>query len=60
MLGQKMSNILSVGIGGFIGAILRYLISGLTNKYLGPGFPYGILTVNILGSAAIGFFLAAV
>jgi len=46
-----------IGIGGFIGAILRYGISGWVHRMLGAGFPYGTLAVNVLGSFILGFFL---
>ena len=47
--------LISVGIGGFIGAILRYSISSYLGKLLGGSFAYGTLGVNILGSFIIGF-----
>ena len=47
--------ILSVGAGGFIGAILRFLISGWVQKATPTLFPVGTLTVNVLGSFIIGF-----
>ena len=49
--------ILIIGIGGFLGAILRYSISGWIHKLFGSGMPYGTLAVNILGSFILGFFL---
>jgi fluoride exporter len=50
-------NILIIGLGGFIGAILRYSISGWVHKVVSSTFPYGTLAVNILGSFILGFFL---
>ncbi len=50
-------NILIIGLGGFIGAILRYAISGWVHKLVSSTFPYGTLAVNILGSFILGFFL---
>ena len=50
-----MKTLVAVGLGGFIGAIARYLISGWAQKLLGAPFPVGTLTVNVLGSFAIGF-----
>lgn len=47
--------ILSVAIGGSIGAVLRFLISFYTHKALGSSFAYGTLGVNFLGSLIIGF-----
>jgi len=47
--------LLAVALGGAIGASGRYLISTGVHKVLGAGFPYGTLTVNVLGSFLIGF-----
>ena len=47
--------LLSVGIGGFIGAVLRFTLSGWVQKATASTFPFGTLTVNILGSFFIGF-----
>jgi CrcB protein len=50
-----MKALLLVGTGGFIGSVLRYLISGLAFRLLDrPWFPVGTLTVNLLGCLAIG------
>ena len=54
-----MFRILIVGIGGFIGASLRYIISGLMIRVFGDSFPYGTLFVNILGGLLIGFIMEA-
>jgi len=51
--------ILVVGIGGFIGASLRYIITNLSIKILGNSFPYGTLFVNILGGFLMGFIMEA-
>ena len=42
-------------IGGGIGAILRYSLSGLIQKQSGSLFPYGTLAVNLIGALIIGF-----
>ncbi len=47
--------ILAVGIGGFIGAILRFSGSYYINKLIGASFPFGTLGVNVIGSFLIGF-----
>jgi CrcB protein len=50
-----MGQIVLVGIGGFIGSILRYLMSGWVYRILdNPWFPYGTLAVNVLGCLLIG------
>ena len=51
-----MTNILLVGFGGFIGSILRYLVSGYVQQASkSVGFPYGTLVVNVIGCFVIGF-----
>jgi len=49
--------ILIIGLGGFIGAVLRYSISGWVQKLFSGNFPYGTLAVNIIGSFILGYFL---
>ncbi len=39
------------------GANLRYLLSRLAARELGPVFPYGTLFINIVGSFIVGFFV---
>lgn len=48
---------LYVGLGGFLGANARYLISRAAARWLGPSFPYGTLLINFTGSVLLGFFL---
>jgi CrcB protein len=50
-----MRQIIIVGLGGFIGSILRYLVSGWVQRLSDtPLFPYGTLGVNVLGCLAVG------
>jgi CrcB protein len=52
-----MYKIILVGVGGFIGAILRYLISGFVQSLSQSiAFPNGTLAVNIMGCFLIGLF----
>ena len=47
--------ILFVGVGGFIGAILRYLVTNWVQDTLHTlSLPYGTLTVNMVGCLLIG------
>ena len=46
-----------VFIGGGIGSVLRYMMSGWVYAVWGSNFPYGTLAVNVSGSFVIGFFL---
>ncbi|CAM3588642.1 Putative fluoride ion transporter CrcB [Vibrio aerogenes CECT 7868] len=48
-----------VAVGGAFGACSRYLISELCVFLFGKGFPYGTLTVNVLGSFMMGLLIAA-
>ncbi len=49
-----MTNILIIAIGGAAGALLRHWLSGGAHLLLGRGFPYGTLTVNVLGALVAG------
>lgn len=51
-----MVDALVIGTGGAIGAVLRYLLSLWTEKYLGNRFPWGTLIVNVTGSFLLGVF----
>ena len=48
---------LQVALGGAIGAALRFLAGVGIFKLTGPGFPLAILSVNIVGSFAMGMFV---
>ena len=50
-----MNTVLAVGIGGFFGAISRYLIATWIQKLSSSFFPIGTLSVNVIGSFLIGF-----
>ncbi len=48
-------HILSIALGGAIGATLRYTVSGAAYDRFGTDFPYGTLAVNVIGCFLIGF-----
>lgn len=50
-----MNQLLAIAIGGAIGATLRFVVSTNVHRLLGKDFPYGTLTVNVLGSLLMGF-----
>jgi CrcB protein len=54
-----MLPVIYIGIGGFIGAVSRYL---LVRYFLGlfPSFPVGTLAVNVLGSFVLGIIVYAI
>jgi CrcB protein len=48
---------LAISVGAIVGANLRYWMSRSAVRLLGPVFPYGTLSINVLGSFVLGFFL---
>ena len=51
-------NILYLIVGGILGTLARYFVSGGVYRSLGINFPYGTFVVNLLGCFIIGFFMA--
>jgi len=49
-----MKPVVFVGLGGFIGAVSRYLTSLLVSKFTGNGFPWGTIAVNMIGCLILG------
>jgi CrcB protein len=50
--------LLLIGLGGFAGAISRYLLDGwVTDRTVGA-FPWGTLAVNLSGSFVLGLLFA--
>lgn len=52
-----MLNLVYVGVGGCIGAMLRYVISIASSKIFTTAIPCGTLIVNVLGGILIGFIM---
>ncbi len=52
-----MQNYFVVFIGSGIGGMLRYWMSSFVFKFLPEDFPFGTLSVNLLGSFLIGMFM---
>jgi len=50
-----LRELLIIGFGGFIGAILRYVISGIVPAKF--GIPTGTFIVNLIGSFIVGFVM---
>lgn len=48
-----------VAMGGALGAVARYMTVRWVGHLVGTGFPYGTLTVNILGSFILGALVEA-
>lgn len=46
-----------IAIGGGLGAVARHFLSTLVYKFADGGFPWGILTVNVVGGFAMGLIV---
>jgi CrcB protein len=47
-----------IGLGGFAGAISRYVVDGFVSDRTGGSFPWGTLVVNASGSFLLGLLFA--
>ena len=50
-----MYRVLLIGIGGALGSVMRFGVSGLTYRVTGGTFPAGTMAVNLIGAFAAGF-----
>jgi len=50
-----VKQVLAIAAGGALGAVLRWYVAGFVQRLSGSAFPWGTLTVNILGSFVLGF-----
>jgi fluoride exporter len=55
--GRDMPLIL-IGLGGFAGAVARYLVDTEITARVGHAFPFGTLVVNLTGSFTLGLLVA--
>ncbi|WP_404927253.1 fluoride efflux transporter CrcB [Mesorhizobium sp. ORM16] len=53
-----MFNLLLVAAGGGIGAGIRHLTNMGSLRLVGPNYPWGTMAINIVGSFAMGLFIA--
>ncbi len=49
---------IAIGAGGALGAMARHGVGLVAMRALGPNFPWGTLGVNVIGSFAMGLFIA--
>ncbi len=52
-----MMSFLQVGLGGAIGAMLRFGVALAMSRVSAAGVPLGVLSVNVLGSFLMGVFV---
>src|ERR1700693_1369516 len=53
---KLLERYLMVALGGAIGTVARYWLSGVVAQMVGETFPWGTLLINVSGSFVIGFF----
>ncbi len=53
-----MLKLIYIALGGAIGSLLRYSVSGFAQRLSSPSFPAGTLAVNVIGALAVGFLWA--
>jgi len=56
----KFDTYLAIGIGGFIGAILRAYTAGLVNHAFKHDIPFGTIAVNLIGSFILGSLIGLI
>lgn len=56
---MNLESCVLVLIGGFVGGVCRFFLSGVVGRSIGETFPWGTLVVNVSGALAIGAFAGA-
>lgn len=51
--------LLTIACGGALGSLMRFQITHWLTRWLGNGFPYATLSINVFGSFLIGLLMAA-
>ncbi|WP_374089404.1 fluoride efflux transporter CrcB [Methylomicrobium lacus] len=54
-----MNQLIVIALGGACGSVVRFLVSSGVYQWLGRGFPFGTLAVNVIGSFLIGLLAEA-
>jgi CrcB protein len=55
-----LPNLLAIAVGGALGALSRYGLVHLVAGFVGRGFPWGTLLVNVVGSLIMGLLFVVV
>lgn len=56
-LKHMITTLFQVALGGALGAVARWLTGMGVYRVFGPGFPSGVVIVNVVGSLAMGAFV---
>jgi fluoride exporter len=51
-----MQHYLAIALGGALGSILRFALNEAVSARFGRAFPWGTLSINVVGSFLIGLF----
>lgn len=54
---MTITSVLLVGLGGFIGSSLRYIMTVVVNQRTAFQFPLATFSINVIGSFVIGIVL---
>jgi CrcB protein len=54
---MKLSALMLVGLGGFLGAIARFVVGTLIAGRWGTSWPWGTFVINVSGCFMIAFFV---
>lgn len=57
MTPKYTETLLLIGLGGFMGANLRYWMTLWVTQRLGQNFPWGTLMINLVGSLLLAVFI---
>lgn len=55
-----MAHVLLIGIGGFAGAIARYLVDARISTWTAGSLPWGTFVINVSGSFLLGVLFALI
>jgi CrcB protein len=53
---ESMESYIWIALGGALGTVGRFWLSGVVARLIGETFPWGTLVINVTGSFVIGFF----
>lgn len=54
-----MSDVLVVGLGGFVGSVTRFMLGTWIAARVGTTFPYGTFAINVTGCFILGVIMGA-
>jgi CrcB protein len=55
-----MMEIISVAVGGALGAVCRYLLGNFISRMSGSALPWGTFAINIIGCFCMGLLMTLI